>query len=116
MERFFVSTPNRGSLNARIYGNRWREYENPSHIFLFNDVSLRNLLKMSGYSSMRRTKWLLNMNIKDNKNNWRILFQSLLQLVRLDEGLRFIEIKKTVMAYVSMILYYPIRVIINAPV
>lgn len=49
-----MSTPNYGSLRARIYGARWRGFwEGWEHLFFFAPDSLGVLLKRAGFTSSR---------------------------------------------------------------
>ncbi|MHA2621683.1 MAG: class I SAM-dependent methyltransferase [bacterium JZ-2024 1] len=49
-----LSTPNYGSLRARIYGARWRGFwEGWEHLFFFAPDSLAILLKRAGFTSFR---------------------------------------------------------------
>jgi hypothetical protein len=49
-----LSTPNDGSLRARVYRERWRGFrEGWEHLFFFSSQSLRTLLKRAGFSRVR---------------------------------------------------------------
>lgn len=45
----YVSTINAQSLNARLTQNKWREAQNPGHLYFFTPVSLAQLLADAGY-------------------------------------------------------------------
>lgn len=45
----FGSTPDSGSVNARLMGKRWHMLFPPEHLVLMNDTSLRLILNQEGY-------------------------------------------------------------------
>jgi SAM-dependent methyltransferase len=53
----FIATPNRDSLNARIFGSVWREAQRPGHLLLFNPASLRRVLTGAGFQNVRQLHW-----------------------------------------------------------
>jgi SAM-dependent methyltransferase len=48
--RLFITTPNTGSLVARLLGNRWYHYDLVQHIALFNPQNLGRVLAERGFS------------------------------------------------------------------
>jgi SAM-dependent methyltransferase len=82
----YISTPNVGSLRAKIEGEKWREAVRPGHFVLFNQDSLENMLERLGYKSMKRLRWYL----KYDQNNIHKLLGYILQTVRIDGELRYL--------------------------
>ena len=46
--RLYLRTPNAGSVLCRLFGSRWRGYETPRHLGLFNTQSIRRLADRIG--------------------------------------------------------------------
>jgi len=82
----YIATPNVGGLNARIYGSRWREALNPSHLVLFTPRSLEQVLASCGYKRYRRLRWF----IRYSRNPALLLLRYPLQASRLDGELRYL--------------------------
>ncbi len=53
--RLLLSTPNAGSLRARLQRQRWENMINPTHFYYFTQLSLRLALKRAGISEI--TEW-----------------------------------------------------------
>jgi len=86
----YISTPNAGSIRARIEGEKWREALRPGHFVLFNGVSMERMLKRAGYKNPKRLRWLINYT----DNNLRNVMGYLLQVAHIDGELRYL-IRKT---------------------
>jgi len=56
----FLTTPNFGSLRARLMGLRWEQYCNPTHLFYFTYASLACALRQAGFSSVSRVRTLVS--------------------------------------------------------
>jgi 2-polyprenyl-3-methyl-5-hydroxy-6-metoxy-1,4-benzoquinol methylase len=86
---FYLATPNSKSLNSIITGERWREKQNPGHIFLFNSKNLIKSLKISGFQQNHRLKWniIYNSNWLSRIKNWLLL------QLRLDGELRYLSFR-----------------------
>jgi SAM-dependent methyltransferase len=82
----YLSTPNAGSLHARVKRAAWREAAKPAHVMFFTAESLELLLRRSGFSSSRRLRWFIRYNegAVRRRANW------LLQLTGLEGGLRYL--------------------------
>ncbi len=50
----YVGTPNAGGANAAFFGSRWREMQNPTHLWFFNWRALVRLLQAAGWRALRR--------------------------------------------------------------
>jgi len=53
----FITTPNRNGWRARVEGGRWGEACKKFHLYLFDETSIRNLLRESGFSNIRRIRF-----------------------------------------------------------
>lgn len=51
--RLFLSTPDAGSLTARVMGRRWHYLDPVQHITVFSRDNLARLLKQAGFSILR---------------------------------------------------------------
>lgn len=49
----YLDTPNRDSLQLRLFGKHWRGLEAPRHISIFSKFSLEKLLKQAGFDEIR---------------------------------------------------------------
>lgn len=86
----YISTPNAGSLRARIQGDKWSEALRPGHFVLFNGVSMEKMLRRAGYKDPKRLRWFMNYT----ENDFRNVVGYLLQAARMDGELRYL-IRKT---------------------
>ena len=48
--RLFITTPDSGSVTARVLGNRWYHYDLVQHVALFNRRNLTALLDQTGFA------------------------------------------------------------------
>lgn len=55
--QLFITTPNRNGWRARVEGGRWREARKKFHLYLFDETSIRNLLRESGFNNIRRIRF-----------------------------------------------------------
>jgi 2-polyprenyl-3-methyl-5-hydroxy-6-metoxy-1,4-benzoquinol methylase len=90
----YLSTLNREGLNALITRGKWREILKPTHLYFFNAVSLKKILYSSGFTEIKRCKWLLNLNKHHSRITIRTIIQYFLQILLLDGALRYI-VKKS---------------------
>jgi 2-polyprenyl-3-methyl-5-hydroxy-6-metoxy-1,4-benzoquinol methylase len=82
----YISTPNAGSLRARIQGEKWSEALRPGHFVLFNGVSMEKMLRRAGYNNPKRLRWFMNFT----DNSFRNFMGYLLQAARIDGELRYL--------------------------
>lgn len=87
----FLTTPNSRGFAARLRGRRWRSASNLGHILFFSERTLRRVLSELEFATVRRTWWIIRF---PDVSPARAAVQSLLQLVRLDGGLRFLAVKR----------------------
>ncbi|MGH9196410.1 MAG: class I SAM-dependent methyltransferase, partial [Acidimicrobiia bacterium] len=83
----YLSTPNRGGLNARMFRGSWREIDKAGHLYFFDPKSIHRLLSGSGFIGRRRS-WAVDYHAGMRGILHRILVSS-----RLDGALRVIAIK-----------------------
>jgi len=57
--QLWIETPNIDSAGHAAFGKAWRGLETPRHIVVFNEPSLADLLKRSGFVITHRTPWNL---------------------------------------------------------
>ena len=53
----FITTPNRNGWRARLEGGSWREARKKFHLYLFDETSIRNLLRENGFNNTRRIRY-----------------------------------------------------------
>jgi SAM-dependent methyltransferase len=68
----YVSTMDIGCLRARLEGRRWEHYANPTHLFYFDNVSLRNAFLTAGFSNPLR--WHLKFRFPHHGILRRVLY------------------------------------------
>lgn len=51
-----INTPDSGSVWARTFGTKWHSLIPPEHLMLFNEKSLRIILKNNGFDFLRATR------------------------------------------------------------
>jgi SAM-dependent methyltransferase len=84
--RLYLSTPNRRGLLARIAGCRWREFRNPTHLTLFSEQGLRQLLSQAGFSTVAA-----GPDLRFAGHGWpRSALQRLLWATHLAGGIRLV--------------------------
>jgi len=88
----YLSTLNREGFNALMTRGKWREIIKPTHLYFFNSVSLKKILYSSGFTEIKRCKWLLNLN-KHDRLTIKTVIQYILQILLLDGALRCIAKK-----------------------
>jgi hypothetical protein len=83
----YVSTMDIRCLRARLEGRRWEQYANPTHLFYFDNVSLRNALLTAGFSNPLR--WYLKFR-HPHHSILRRVFYSISSFLGLADGLIYI--------------------------
>jgi 2-polyprenyl-3-methyl-5-hydroxy-6-metoxy-1,4-benzoquinol methylase len=81
----FNETPDANSLKARLIGERWDNYRNPTHLFYFNRRSLEYALHVAGYP--QTLSWRPTVTYPFH-GHARRLTQAALQRLGLDGALR----------------------------
>ncbi len=76
--RLLLSTPNAGSLRARLQGDRWENMINPTHFYYFTRRSLRLALERAGISEI--TEWRFPIPYPGHSWIRRLLHRALLNL------------------------------------
>jgi SAM-dependent methyltransferase len=76
--QLLLSTPNAGSLRARLQGNRWENIVNPTHFYYFTQRSLRLALERAGISEMM--EWRFPIPYPGHSRIRRLLHRALLTL------------------------------------
>jgi hypothetical protein len=84
-----LSAPNAHGLNARLRASNWREAVDRGPLFFFTPSSMQSMLTQCGFRRPRRLRWLIPFR----KNLPNRCFQYLLQLLRMDGGLRYIAFR-----------------------
>jgi SAM-dependent methyltransferase len=77
----YVETPNVGSPDARLFGNRWGLLHYPRHLYLFDRGTLRTLLERAGLR-MERLRW------EPNSCGWALSVQTVLRRAGIDRSRR----------------------------
>ena len=86
---FYVTTPNAGSLNARLSAGNWRELHNSSHIYFLDQKCLEIILNKIGLNKFIRLRWF----VQYTNNPLRVLMHYVLQQFGLDGELRYLIVK-----------------------
>jgi len=76
--RLLLSTPNAGSLRARLQRQRWENIVNPTHFYYFTQRSLRLALKRGGISDI--TEWRFPIPYPGHSRLRRLVHRALLTL------------------------------------
>jgi 2-polyprenyl-3-methyl-5-hydroxy-6-metoxy-1,4-benzoquinol methylase len=84
--RLYLSTPNRRGLLAFIAGCRWREFANPTHLTLFSETGLRELLRRTGFKTVSAGPYI---DFVDH-GPMRTVLQRLLWVTHLSGGIRLV--------------------------
>ncbi len=84
--RIVITTPNSLGWRARKEGFMWREANNPTHINLFSEKSLRICLSRAGFENAERVYRPVRYKAKGVKG----LFLTMTQLIGVDGGLRMV--------------------------
>ena len=82
-----IFTPDSDCLRASFLKNRWENYLNPTHIFFFNESSLRSLMHKAGFEELKRWRPMI---VYPAHTTLRRMFQTILQKMRLDGAIRMI--------------------------
>ena len=82
-----VSTPDVGSAKARLLGQRWDNYQNPTHLFYFSGRSLGRLIRSAGFAEV--TVWRPLLSYPAHSTARRLL-QMILQRLGLDGALHIL--------------------------
>ena len=86
--KLVITTPNAKGWRARMDGFKWREVQNPTHINLFSEKTLKTILLESGFSSAKR----ILRPVKYNAQGFKSVALSVTQMIGIDGGLRFIAV------------------------
>lgn len=89
--KLLITTPNAHGWRARIDGFNWREVQNPTHINLFTEITLKNCLSKAGYSDVLRILRPVTYKAKGLK----ALALAMTQIIGVDGGLRLIATNST---------------------
>jgi len=89
--KLVISTPNAEGWRARFAGFNWREAQNPTHINLFTEPTLKACLMKAGFSSAKRIFRPVTYKAKGAK----ALVLAMTQMFGVDGGLRFIAVNGT---------------------
>lgn len=84
--RLVITTPNAKGLRARIDGFSWREIQNPTHINLFTEQTLKACLLNAGFFSARR----IYSPVSYKPRGIQAAALALTQFLGVDGGMRFI--------------------------
>ena len=90
---FYLTTPNRMGLKARVKKSSWKEVLYPGHLQLFSPGSMKYLLRASNFRTIRRDPHRINQRRKKDESIVNTLVQNLLQIMKLDSGLRYYAFK-----------------------
>jgi 2-polyprenyl-3-methyl-5-hydroxy-6-metoxy-1,4-benzoquinol methylase len=82
-----VSTMDISCLRARIERGRWENYENPTHLYYFDRISLSRTIQAAGFSNF--SEWRLKLSYDHHGSARRWLYKMMFAL-RLADGLFFI--------------------------
>ncbi|MGB8322336.1 MAG: class I SAM-dependent methyltransferase [Candidatus Acidiferrum sp.] len=83
----YLSTMDIRCLRARVEGEKWENYANPTHLFYFDATSLKKTLVTAGFANPQR--WHLKFRYPHHGFFRRSLFH-VLRLLGLSDGLTFI--------------------------
>lgn len=93
----YLETPNVGSLDARLWGQRWGLVHYPRHLYLFDRATLTDLLERGGFT-VEKVAW------ETNSCGWALSVQSWLRRHRIDRSRR------------PRSFYYPLLLLLFLPV
>ena len=83
----FVVTMNMSGLKPRLRGKKWDVVTNPTHLWFYDETSLRATLRKAGYDGIEVQRWPVDF---DHHGRARRRLQRLLQERGLDASLRMI--------------------------
>ena len=86
--KLVITTPNAKGWRSRRAGFAWREAQNPTHINLFSETTLKTCLLNAGFAKATRVLRPVKYNAKDLAG----IVLSITQMTGLDGGLRFIAV------------------------
>ncbi len=84
--KLVITTPNTLGWRARKEGFKWREAQNPTHINLFSEESLKKCLSEAGFSKIVRCRHPVQYKATRIKS----LLLSITQILGVDGGLRMV--------------------------
>lgn len=84
----FVVTPNSGSLNYRLRGDRWPQAALPAHVTLLNYSALKTVLQRHRFSVAARQRF-----VRHHRSLLPRIGHAVLQAVGLDGGLRLLTVR-----------------------
>lgn len=82
-----VSTMDIRCLRARVEGRRWENYENPTHLFYFDRISLEQTIRQAGFTNF--SEWRIRLNYPQHGFSRRLLYKLSFSL-RISDGLFFL--------------------------
>ena len=82
-----ISTMDISCLRARIERRRWENYENPTHLYYFDRISLSRTIQAAGFSNF--SEWRLKLSYDHHGFARRWLYKMMFDL-RLADGLFFV--------------------------
>lgn len=85
--RLVITTPNAQGWRARKEGFKWREAQNPTHLTLFTEMSLRVCLEKAGYTKIKRIRWPVDYGKSGKVARLALSFT---QVIGIDGGLRLV--------------------------
>jgi 2-polyprenyl-3-methyl-5-hydroxy-6-metoxy-1,4-benzoquinol methylase len=88
--KILITTPNALGWRARVDKLNWREVKNLSHINLFTESTLKNILKDTGYVNIKR----IYRPVTYEHTGVKAMVLACTQLLGIDGGLRMIAEKK----------------------
>jgi 2-polyprenyl-3-methyl-5-hydroxy-6-metoxy-1,4-benzoquinol methylase len=86
---FYIATPNSNGFSSCFLGKSWKQFTNPSHVYLFNDKSMKRVFTELGFTKFKRLNWF----VRYSNNFIAMMFHFFLQLVRLDGEIRYLMFK-----------------------
>jgi 2-polyprenyl-3-methyl-5-hydroxy-6-metoxy-1,4-benzoquinol methylase len=84
--KLVITTPNAKGWRARLDGFDWREAQNPTHINLFSENTLRKILEEVGFEKIKRVRHPVTYR----KKGIQTAILSITQRLGVDGGLRFV--------------------------
>jgi SAM-dependent methyltransferase len=84
--KLVITTPNARGWRAKKDGFKWREAQNPTHITLFTEASLKSCMNTAGFSKILRVR----KPVDYGKKGLAQFALAISQLLGVDGGLRFI--------------------------
>lgn len=86
----FVATMNMRGLKPRVAGAKWDVVTNPTHLWFYDETSLRRTLVEAGYADVEVQRWPVQF---DHHGRGRRALQRVLQRTGLDGSLRMLAFR-----------------------